>query len=92
MATRALSRNWPYINQQLGALLVNTSPTVKIICIVTLLGYTLSSFSETAIQVLSVTPGYLLPPSFCIWSESLLRITFVYTNSSLVFFLEIIMK
>lgn len=76
MAMRALSRNLPYINQQIGALLVNTSSTVKIICIVTLLGYILSSISETAIQVLSVTPGYLLPPSFCIWSESLLFLSF----------------
>lgn len=46
---------------------MNTSTSVKFICIVTVVGYLLS-FSDTAIQVLSVTPGYLLPPSFCIWT------------------------
>jgi hypothetical protein len=65
MASRVLSRNLPYIKQQISALLVNTSPTVKFICIVTVIGY-LFSFSETAISVLSVTPGYILPPfTFC---------------------------
>lgn len=67
MASRALSRNLPYIKQQISALLVNTSPTVKFICVVTLIGY-LFSFSETAISILSVTPGYILPPSFTIWT------------------------
>lgn len=67
MASRALSRNLPYINQQISALLLNTSPSVKFICCVTVVGYILS-FSETAIKVLSVTPGYILPPSFCIWT------------------------
>ncbi|XP_031628092.1 transmembrane protein 115 [Contarinia nasturtii] len=67
MATRTLSRNLPYINQQISALLVNTSPSVKFICIVTIFGYLLS-FSETAIKALSVTPGYILPPQFCIWT------------------------
>lgn len=67
MASRALSRNLPYFKQQISALLVNTSTTVKFICIVTIIGY-LFSFSKTAISILSVTPGYLLPPSFCIWT------------------------
>lgn len=67
MATRTLSRNLPYINQQISALLVNTSPSVKFICIVTIFGYLLS-FSETAVKALSVTPGYILPPQFCIWT------------------------
>lgn len=67
MATRAISRNLPYINQQISALLINTSPSVKFICIVTVFGYLLS-FSETAIIALSVTPGYILPPAFRIWT------------------------
>lgn len=65
--THIFSRNLPYINQQITALLINTSPSVKFICVVTVFGYLLS-FSETAIRVLSVTPGYILPPSFCIWT------------------------
>lgn len=67
MATRAFSRNAPYIKQQFSALLGNTSTTVKFICIVTICGYILS-FSETAVRILSVTPGFLLPPAFWIWT------------------------
>lgn len=67
MVTRAFLRNVPYLNQQFSALLVNTSPTVKFICVITICGYLLS-FSETAVQVLSVTPGFLMPPSFWIWT------------------------
>lgn len=68
MATlSAFNRNLPYLTQQFKALLGNTSPAVKFICIVTICGYILS-FSETSIKVLSVTPGYLLPPSFWIWT------------------------
>lgn len=64
---RTLGRNVPYLRQQLGALLGNTSAPVKFICVVVLLGYGLS-FSERAVQVLSVTPGYLLPPAFWLWT------------------------
>lgn len=68
MATlSAFNRNLPYLTQQFKALLGNTSPSVKFICIVTICGYILS-FSETSVKVLSVTPGYLLPPSFWIWT------------------------
>lgn len=67
MASRVLGRNVPYITQQISALLVNTSSSVKFICAVTIVGYLLS-YSERAIYALSVTPGYILPPSFCIWT------------------------
>lgn len=67
MVTRAFVRNVQYLNQQFSALLVNTSPTVKFICIITICGYLLS-FSEVAVQILSVTPGFLMPPSFKIWT------------------------
>ncbi|EDV59079.1 transmembrane protein 115 [Drosophila erecta] len=63
-----LARNWPYIWQQLNALLHNTSPVITLICVVTTFGYLLS-FSETAILLLSVTPGYILPNGkFWIWT------------------------
>lgn len=63
----AFSRNIPYLKQQLEALLLNTSSSVKFICLVTIFGYILSYF-EITIKLLSVTPGYLLPPSFWIWT------------------------
>lgn len=68
MATvRAFSRNIPYLRQQFGALLGNTSTTVKSICVVVLVSYLLS-FSQTAIDYLAVTPGNLLPPTFWLWT------------------------
>ncbi|XP_026328332.1 transmembrane protein 115 [Hyposmocoma kahamanoa] len=66
-ALRVFSRNIPYLRQQFSALLGNTSPSVKFICCVVVIGYILS-FSEDVVNVLSVTPGYLLPPSFQLWS------------------------
>lgn len=64
---QALSRNWPYLRQQFGALLGNTSTSVKFICIVVIFSYVLS-FSEEAVNVISVTPGFLMPPSFWVWT------------------------
>ncbi|KAL7740857.1 hypothetical protein ACLKA6_014022 [Drosophila palustris] len=63
-----LTRNVPYLKQQLTALLHNTSPVITLICLVTTFGYLLS-FSETAVLLLSVTPGYILPNGkFWIWT------------------------
>lgn len=67
-SVRGISKNIPFIRQQFLALLGNTSTSVKFICIVVLLTYLLS-FSEEAVLVLSVTPGYLLPPAFWIWTS-----------------------
>lgn len=64
---RTLSRNIPYLKQQFIALLGNTSTSVKFICGVVLLGYGLS-YSEEAVKGLSVTPGYLMPSSFWLWT------------------------
>ncbi|XP_017851383.2 LOW QUALITY PROTEIN: transmembrane protein 115 [Drosophila busckii] len=63
-----LTSNVPYLKQQLAALLHNTSPVITLICLVTTVGYLLS-FSETAVLLLSVTPGYILPNGkFWIWT------------------------
>ncbi|KAL9708328.1 hypothetical protein quinque_011846 [Culex quinquefasciatus] len=51
----------------LQALLGNTSSSIKFICISTLIGYGLS-YSTRAVEILSVTPGYLMPPTFWIWT------------------------
>lgn len=56
-----------YLRQQFSALLGNTSSSIKFICISTLVGYALS-FSDRAVDILSVTPGYLMPPTFWIWT------------------------
>lgn len=65
--TKGLGRNIPYLRQQFAALLGNTSTSVKFICIVVLFSYCLS-YSQEAVKALSVTPGYLLPPAFWIWT------------------------
>ncbi|KAK9878670.1 hypothetical protein WA026_023119 [Henosepilachna vigintioctopunctata] len=64
---RALNRNLPYIRQQFGALLGNTSASVKTICGIVLFSYCLS-YSENAVKIISVTPGLLMPPAFWLWT------------------------
>ncbi|XP_043804054.1 transmembrane protein 115 isoform X2 [Apis laboriosa] len=66
-AIKGLGRNIPYLRQQFAALLGNTSTSVKFICVVVLFSYCLS-FSTETVRLLSVTPGYLLPPVFWIWT------------------------
>ncbi|XP_049852824.1 transmembrane protein 115 [Schistocerca gregaria] len=66
-SVRGFTKNIPFIRQQFVALLGNTSLSVKFICVVVLCCY-FFSFSEEAVRVLSVTPGYLLPPVFWIWT------------------------
>lgn len=63
MVLKVLDRNLPYIKQQISALLVNTSTSVKIICVITICGYFLA-FSEQAVKTFSVTPANIFPPSF----------------------------
>lgn len=64
---KSLSKNLPYIRQQFIALVENTSVSVKFICVVVFFSYFLS-FSREAVRLLSVTPGYLFPPVFWIWT------------------------
>uniref|UniRef100_A0A2M3Z3Z2 Transmembrane protein n=1 Tax=Anopheles braziliensis TaxID=58242 RepID=A0A2M3Z3Z2_9DIPT len=61
------SNNAIYIRQQLSALLGSTSTSIKFICIATLVGYVIS-FSERISVLLCVTPGYLMPPTFWVWT------------------------
>nr|XP_014102695.1 transmembrane protein 115 [Bactrocera oleae] len=64
----AYHRNVQYLQQQFSALLHNTSPVITLICVVTGFGYLLS-YSETAVRLLSVTPGKILPNAeFWIWT------------------------
>ncbi|XP_018336452.1 transmembrane protein 115 isoform X2 [Agrilus planipennis] len=64
---RTFGRNLPYFNQQFRALLGNTSTSIQLVCVVVIIGYCLS-FSKEAVKVLSVTPGYLMPSSFWLWT------------------------
>ncbi|XP_050077735.1 transmembrane protein 115 [Anopheles maculipalpis] len=61
------STNALYIRQQMSALLGSTSTSIKFICIATLVGYMIS-FSERISVMLCVTPGYLMPPTFWVWT------------------------
>lgn len=62
-----IKRNLLYLNQQLGAALKNSSVVVKFICLINVLCY-IFSFSETFVKVISVTPGYIIPPNFWVWT------------------------
>ncbi|KAK9500168.1 hypothetical protein O3M35_001480 [Rhynocoris fuscipes] len=64
---KVLNKNVVYFGQQLNALLDNTSATVKFICILSFFIHFLS-YSDEAIRLLSVTPGYIIPPSFWVWT------------------------
>lgn len=66
-ALKTLHRNVPYVRQQMEALLGNTSITVKAICLVMVVGYVVS-FWPSAVLMLTVTPGYVFPPGFRIWT------------------------
>jgi hypothetical protein len=68
MATfKTVSRNLPFVKQQLGALTSNTSIFFKLISSLTVCCYFLS-YSDLVVEMLSVTPGYFLPPTFRIYS------------------------
>ena len=60
-------RNMSYICSQLSALWKNISLLIKFLCISILCFYFLS-YSEQAVDVISVTPGHIIPPQFWIWT------------------------
>ena len=62
-----LDRVVKLLRQVPSALVKNTSIFVKITCAFVLFGYFLS-FIDNSIDILSVTPGYLIPPNFWIWT------------------------
>ena len=67
MATSTNHHNFYYFKQQLAAILGNSSVVVKFICLTIIIFY-IFSFSQTAVMLLSVTPGYVSPPNFWIWT------------------------
>jgi len=64
---RSASRNLPFFREELNALVGNASLLVKCVCIIVVCSYLISYYAP-AIEVLSVIPGHLLPPSFRIWT------------------------
>ncbi|XP_074646590.1 transmembrane protein 115-like [Tubulanus polymorphus] len=63
----AIRKNLPFIKQQFSAALGNSSVVVKAICVVVFLAYFLT-FSSSAVSVLVVTPGKVLPPNVWAWT------------------------
>jgi len=68
MAFRAtFVRNFPVFKQSLIAAIGNTGLFVKVVSVLLLIGYGLT-FTENGVLYLSVTPGYLIPPTFWVWT------------------------
>lgn len=67
MSFRSVRRNLPYFRNELNALVGNLSLTVKCICVTVITSYMISYYGP-AVDALSVTPGYILPPSFHVWT------------------------
>ncbi|XP_059123089.1 transmembrane protein 115 [Peromyscus eremicus] len=61
-----MQRALPGARQHLGAILASASVVVKALCAVVLFLYLLSFAVDT--DCLAVTPGYLFPPNFWIWT------------------------
>lgn len=60
-------RNAIYFQQQIKALLKNTSNVISVILTITFVGYLLS-FYKIVLENTVVIPAYLAPPSFSIWT------------------------
>ncbi|KAK3581288.1 hypothetical protein CHS0354_033021 [Potamilus streckersoni] len=67
MATSMIKRNLPVFRENLSAAFGNSSLVVKTVAIAAVLGYFLS-FIPLAVRFLTVTPGYVLPPNFWVWT------------------------
>ncbi|KAL5281849.1 TMEM115 family protein [Megaselia abdita] len=59
--------NAKYFQQQIKALLKNTSNVITIILTITVVGYFIG-WSETALKNCVIIPGFMSPPTFSIWT------------------------
>lgn len=66
-ASTVVQRNLPYLRQQFGAALKTCSVVVRVLSLALFLCYFLS-YSRSASLAVCVTPGYIIPPSFWIWT------------------------
>lgn len=62
-----VQRNLQYVQQEGSPLFRTLSNFVKITLIIITCGYLLS-FLDSTVELMAVTPGYLLPPHFSIWT------------------------
>ena len=67
MATSMLQRNLPVFKQNISAALGNSSIVVKTVALLVFFGYFLS-FIPSGTPYITVTPGYVLPPNFWVWT------------------------
>lgn len=67
MTPNKIVKNYVYIKQQITALLRSTSKTVKCIWLIVFISYSFS-FYDKSVDIIGVTPGYFIAPSFRIWS------------------------
>ncbi|XP_013390216.1 transmembrane protein 115 [Lingula anatina] len=67
MAASIVRRNAPYVKQQFSEALGGSSVVVKSVCGALFVGYLLS-FASNVIPYITVTPGYVLPPNFWVWT------------------------
>lgn len=62
-----VKRNLPYFKEQFSAAVGKSSVVVKFVAAAVTLGYFLS-FLSSIIPYVTVTPGYVMPPNFWIWT------------------------
>ncbi|CAH1783029.1 unnamed protein product, partial [Owenia fusiformis] len=62
-----IKKNLPFLKEQFSAAFSNSSVVVKCVGILVFLSYFLT-FSETALSILTVIPGNVIPPNFWIWT------------------------
>ena len=67
MATSTIQKNLPFLKSQFSAALGNSSVVVKFVCVSVFFCYFIS-FSHDALPYVTVTPGYVLPPNFWVWT------------------------
>ena len=67
MAASMLQRNIPVFKQNMSAAFGNSSLVVKSVAILVFFGYFLS-FIPGGTRYITVTPGYVLPPNFWVWT------------------------
>ncbi|KAL4216330.1 hypothetical protein ACF0H5_024057 [Mactra antiquata] len=67
MAASMFQRNIPVFKQNVSAAFGNSSLVVKTVAVLVCFGY-LISFIPGATPYITVTPGYVLPPNFWVWT------------------------
>ncbi|XP_014679276.1 PREDICTED: transmembrane protein 115-like [Priapulus caudatus] len=67
MAPPIFMKHTSFVKEQVKAAFHNSSVVVKAICVAVVVGYFVS-FSNAAFDALSLTPAYLMPPHFWLWT------------------------